>query len=239
MIAAAAICAVAGAWAIESANVVGYETQNIVDGDINMKGFNFEATDGTSLSLNDLTGTGMSMSDDEAEADQVKLWNNGGYITFAYFSDEGGTWFDVAGDAEPVINPGQSFWYVSYGTGVSGKNIRLAGALVNDSDVTINLVNGDINMIVNPYPASFNMNNTAQVQWIQCTMSDDEAEADQIKVWNNGGYLTFAYFSDEGGTWFDVAGDEEAVVPSGAGFWFVAYDADDGASKKIKFIRPY
>jgi hypothetical protein len=232
---------------VESSNIVGYDTQTIVDGKINMKGIAFENITGTEINLNEISGTGMTAGEDETCSDQVLVWNaiDSGYTTYAYFDEgeDGKNLYDVFGDSEPVLEPGKAFWYQSYATGVSGKSIVISGAIAPENYTHIDLVNGKINMVVSPYPVDIDLNDPTTVEFINCVAGEDETCADQVLVWSakDSGYSTYAYFDEgeDGKNWYDVFGDTEPIIPSGIGFWYSSFKTDGNVAKQISFPRPY
>ena len=52
-------------------SLVGYKSEDLVDGKINMKGFTFSTVAGEPISLNEITGEGLVAGEDDTCADQV------------------------------------------------------------------------------------------------------------------------------------------------------------------------
>ena len=229
---------------IVSSDIVGYQQTNITDGNLNMTGVAFENVNGTDLNLNDLTGEGLKIGDSDEDADVVMVWRpeDSGYDIFAYCDNYDGTasWYDMYGSAEPIIPAGKGFWFSAYNTGKSNRTLCAAGAVISEDDTTINLVGGNLNMVVNPYPTTVDLNDATQVVLQNLTVGDSDEDADVVMVWRaeDSGYDIFAYCDNYDGTasWYDMYGSAEPVIQSGKGFWF---SAKAGNGKALKFIRPY
>ena len=226
--------------------IVGYGTESLVDGKINMKGIAFVKVDGESINLNEISGKGMTAGEDESCADQVLVWNatKSLYTTYAYYDEgeDGKTWYDVFGSTEPIFPAGTAFWYQSYATGDKNKDITIAGAVASESDITFDLVDGKINMVNNPYPCAFDLNDDSTVVLIDCLAGEDESCADQVLVWNatKSLYTTYAFYDEgeDGKTWYDVFGSSEPIIPGGTAFWYSCFKAEDGVKKQLKFLSP-
>ena len=229
---------------IVSSDIVGYSTTDIVNGKLNMTGLSFVAVDGSDLDLNATSGEGLTAGDDDSNSDVVMVWNasTSGYEIYAYCDNGDGTatWYNMYGETEPVIPAGKGFWFKSYDTKTSGKTFVVSGAVEKDSDVTMTLVGGKLNMVVNPYPTAIDLNSTSSVVPINLTAGDDDSNSDVAMVWDasTSGYEIYAYCDngDETATWYNMYGETEPVISAGKGFWF---NATAGTGKALKFIRPY
>ena len=116
---AAGLCATVMA-EITSANVVGYKTDALTDGNFNMVSVSFNNVDGTGVQLNggnvtfENLITGFDFSDGP---DLIEVWNpeTSGY-TYHYFYDQDG-WTDDSGngyfedDYPDGLPAGAAFWY--------------------------------------------------------------------------------------------------------------------------------
>ena len=231
---------------IVSSDIVGYSTDSLTSGNFNMAGvtFNNIGSDET-FNLNDVNIANATGSDEMNTADLVQIWDptTSGYTFFykyyeaEYPEDEG--WYDAGGDAEPIVGNGTAFWYRARSG--SEKSITFAGAIEGSDDVTVDLTGGNFNMVINPFPAAIDLNDTATVTINNATGSDEMNTADLVQVWNpaTSGYTFFykyyeaEYPEDEG--WYDAGGDAEPVLPAGTAFW---YRARSGEGKSITFPNP-
>ena len=172
------------------------------------------------------------------------VWNasTSGYDIYAYCDNGDGTatWYNMYGESEPVIPACKGFWFKSYDTQTTGKTLVVSGAVESESDVTITLESANLNMVVNPYPAAFDLNSTDSVVPVNLTAGEDDSNSDVVMVWdaNTSGYEIYAYCDNGDGTatWYNMYGEAEPVIAAGKGFWF---NAMAGTGKALKFIRPY
>ncbi len=235
----------ASAFAVESANTVGFTTKAISADTFYLCGIQFEDVgNGTgAINLNDLvsmSGIVASVYDDmETDAAQIQVRNASGtgYDTFYYISDaySGNTevtgWADGAGDlAEAAVNIGKGFWFKAPAAAISGTaSLTLSGQVSGNASGAVAFAANTFVLGANPFPAAVDFADVT-VSGITAVGYDDmETDAAQIQVRNASGtgYNTFYYISDaysgndEVTGWADGAGDlaEGDSISVGAGFW--------------------
>ena len=219
----------------------------MVGGKFNMNGIMFTSVDGNAIDLNDVTFTNLTKSDDPATADIISVWDaaSSGYTTYYFYNAEGDEenwgWHDENWELEDATLPaGTAFWFKAKAG--DGKGMTQSGALDKTTDSTYDIVGGKYNMLINPYPASVDLNSDASITFTNLTKSDDPATADIISVWDaaSSGYTTYYFYNAEGDEenwgWHDENWElEDATLPAGTAFWF---KAKAGTGKKITFINP-
>ena len=131
---AAAVAAAGGLMAIESANVVGYNTDTITAKKFNMVSVPFEGTDGKGFKLNQcLSGVDLTGTASPTTADLIEIWDaaTGAYEDWYYYNagDEYTGWWDVITQTKMFedvyttgLPVGKPFWYKA-ATGTGGFNI--------------------------------------------------------------------------------------------------------------------
>lgn len=109
---------------IQSANVVGYVTSNILKDDYTMFGIQFEGVSGGGVKFKDL-GINANGGESPPDADNILVWKNGEYFTY-YFGDWGDPsagwdkkWWEDFGDfedaSEKPLEVGAACWYLRRG----------------------------------------------------------------------------------------------------------------------------
>lgn len=246
---------------VTSANVVGYETDSLkgsAAGGIMMRGIMFNNVAGGDYDLNALNIANIKGGLDTSDSDTIKVWDGVGYTTYFYCDYEGAEesgdkgWWDFGGVEASVLPLGTAFWYQSAAEGGTNKpkNITVSGEVESADDVPVDIVDGKINMMINPYPVMTELNNTDSVSFENITGGLDTSDSDVIKMWDGVGYVTFFYCDYEGAEetgdkgWWDFGGVEESKIASGNAFWYVAcipngQSAKTGEKvKKITFKSP-
>jgi len=210
--------------AVDSENIVGYQTLDITDGKLNMISVPWEAVGGGALSiqemLNDPLGAGLQGGsiwlDNVADADIVKVWNpaTSGYKDY-YLYDSGGEyagwdgqWIDNA-SGQPSTDPfakGSTFWLLSKADVGGTTAVTQAGQAPAAASVVAAITAGKLNMVANPYPTAYELNGAAAPDLLAAGAQggsiwlDNVADADILKVWNpaTSGYKDY-YLYDSGG----------------------------------------
>ena len=227
-----------------------------------MIAFNFTSVDGKGAQLNDITGTGIYGSTDGYAADQIRIWNpsTSGYEVWFYWFDESDHswdgWWDFPNaqvefkDVHPdgLVN-GTAAWYLSANES-SGGTASFAGAVDTAKSVTMTLTKGNFNMIGNPFPVGFQLNNQDQVTWENAFGSTDGYAADQIRIWNpsTSGYEVWFYWFDESDHswdgWWDFPNAQVEFqdthpngLPAGVPCWYLSA-APLGGTFDVTFKTP-
>ena len=238
----AAVTAI-GAFAIESANTVGYSSTAVAANTWYMAGVQFTDTaTGTGISLQDFVKGDFEpkefWSDELAIAPMVQLYGPSGYTAYYYFSDaadgedEVTAWADDGGDAVDVtLAPGQALWFKNPTAACS---VTFAGQVLAAGTKAITCTAGAWNMIANPYPMALALNGD-KVTWNvepKEFWSDELAIAPMVQLYGPSGYTAYYYFSDAADgedeviAWADDGGDAVDVsIPAGGAIWFKASDA--------------
>ena len=155
MIAAAALCATVGASAIESQNVVGYQTYDAsLTDDMATIGVTFSNVAAVS---GDYTITDTMFGRTVEDNDQILLWDNANYnlINYTYYDGLGWTMTDAFGDESPAasitVSKGQVLWFLpndpANAVSVSGE-VAASGT----QTLTFSLADSDCFAFVNPFP---------------------------------------------------------------------------------------
>ena len=254
----AALCGAVSFADVQSANVVGYMTQNIVDGTENMGGISFLAVDGDDIDLNaNVQVENLVKSDLADTADRIMVWDpsNSGYTTYYFYNAEGDEenwgWHDENFELPDAKLPaGTAFWFMAYQEGdePAEKNITVSGAVEDAIVEPFEIVDGTENTFVNPYPCAIDLNDEKTVILANVTKSDMADTADRIMVWDpsNSGYTTYYFYNAEGDEenwgWHDENFElSDAVLPAGTAFWLYAYQEGDepATDKTIQFVKPF
>ena len=120
------LCAAVCLANVQSANVVGYVTKNILKDDYTMFGIQFEDVAGGGVKFKDLQGN-FNGGEELATADYIMVWKDGTYYNY-YYGDWGAEaedpswnnkWWEDFGDfedaSEKTIDPGLACWYLRRG----------------------------------------------------------------------------------------------------------------------------
>ena len=197
------------------ANYVGYITDNITKAKFNMIGFNFTSVDGKSgIQLKDITGTGIHGAEMTGDADQIRIWNpaTGTYEVWYYYVDDSHEWdgwydldtqMNLFEDVHPEgLMNGSAAWYLS-ANGSHGGTASIAGAVDAAKSVTLTLTKGKFNMIGNPFPVGFQLNNPDQVTWENAHGAEMTGDADQFRIWDpaTGTYEVWYLYVDDSHEW--------------------------------------
>ena len=228
---AAALCAAVCLADVQSSNVVGYETLNLLANDYTMFGMNFEAVDGGSVTLKDLKGNffgGPTM----AEGDNILLWKEDGYHNYYFgywgdpeYPDWDNVWYDDGdNDASDVeIGAGRACWYLRR---ADASSLTISGG-VKLTPTTVTLLANDYTMFSNPYPSAIALKDLkVTAPFGGPTM----AEGDNLLIWLADGYHNYYYgywgdpeYPDWDNVWYDD-GDNDAsdvTIDSGVACWYL------------------
>ena len=249
LIFAAAIAAGMGAFALESANVVGYANKNAESGKFLILGAQFEQVSDGSMSIDGLiTGVSETALDDnglfKTTAAQIQIPNGVGYTTRFYLADgwyEKGNddWAQKAGwcDEDGLIvadelTPGEAVWLKDPN---GDANVMIAGAVPSEKTTTVSCP-AEFALRANVYPMPITLNSSSMVVSGAAVVNIDDngafkLTAPQIQIPNGVGYTTRWYVAD---AWYDKGNDEWAqkagwcdedgllvsdIIPVAQGFW--------------------
>ena len=239
---AAAVAAAGGLMAIESANVVGYNTQSIQGGKMNCVSFQFAdlTASGDLASLANLSTSGLTpgvYNTMETDAPCIMIYDGaGGYNYYYYISDAydaGGNevtaWANFSGDvADDTVTLGTGFWLRIPAGSCSTGTLTDAGGVSMADTATIGIANG-LTLAGNPFPMGFDFSKVTTTGITPGAYNTMETDAPCIMIYDGaGGYNYYYYISDAydaGGNevtgWANFSGDEETgtVAGAGTGFW--------------------
>ncbi len=201
-----AAAAAISAFAIESANTVGYNAKAVEAAKFAILGVQFEATDGTT-DINKIISGVTGVSQDElgenfvASAPHIQVPNGVGYDLYYYLTDgyyatgeiEDGEdvyaqkpgWCDfngiiagdAAADADGVLIPGVAIWIKDPNL---AESFLQAGQVPSDSTLQIS-VPATFALRANAFPIEFNLNDTSKVTFSGLTgVSQDELGEDFV-----------------------------------------------------------
>ena len=247
MIAAVASIAAVGAFAVESANIVGYNTVDINPG-YNMFAVNFKQMgEGQSIKIDDLfpgggkSDTVFTYGASAAAADKIMVWDNtaGEYSTYFLYKIKKGSsekdyyWVDASLSlaTDVAFKNGDAFWFYKRGSAVTA---NVSGE-VELSDVKEIDINDGYNMIGSFFPGGWTINDdtfytAAYWQNSGATYGASAAAADKLMVWDNSinEYSTYFLYkikkgsSDNDYRWVDASLNLATgnVLTPGKGAWY-------------------
>ncbi len=231
--------AAASAFAVESANTVGYTTQAIAADTFYMIGVQFENVGGGAITFDDLiTMTGVQAYEDgDDDCAQILVSEDVGYRYYYYITDawdaddkplNKDAWaYDgyecTAADLQAL---GGGFWFKAP-VAASGAKITVKGQVYTNATATVSFPAGDYAIIANPFPVDTCF---ADVTTTGVTAYEDgDADCAQILVSEAVGYKYYYYITDawdaddkplNKDAWGDDGYECEGVnVPAGASFW--------------------
>ena len=237
----AAVAAAAGSlMAIESANVVGYNTQAVQGDKLYCIGLQFAdvGVAGDLASIAKLSTSGVTPGAYDTmgtDAPCIMIYNGVGYDYFYYISDaydadgnEVTAWADNNGDEATTQKAlGTGCWLrIPAGKATDG-SVTESGE-VNDADTsTINIANG-LTLASSPYPVALNMAKVTTSGLVAGAYDTMGTEAPCIMTYNGVGYNYYYYISDaydadgnEVTAWADNNGDAVTgeITAVGEAFW--------------------
>jgi hypothetical protein len=197
----------------------------------------FQNIGGGASTLTELLGTaGYTASPFSGSADQVTVYDPtllpaSPYVTLALWSDFGDTqreWrlisdFFTPGSGDGVgFDPAMGFWYQA-AAGASATESTASGEVPAGSSVDVPVVAG-FQILSYPYSATVDLNST-DLAASGATANLFSGSADQITIYTNGVYDTFA-LSSSGPEWRPIGAFFSAApslpLPLGNGFWYFA-----------------
>ena len=214
LIFAAAAVAGMGAFALESANIVGYATTDLVDGNKLISAQFLQVASAEGYDIQNIVATGDDVEGSvflqtltaSGKADESFSWD-----TWMFVEDKP-AWIDSDGIATRKFAPGEALWV----QGKVGYTLQTSGE-VSKEDAIVNLVDGNV-AIGNPFPVKVN------IQDIVATGADVEGsvfiqtltsagKADESFSWD-----TWMFVEDEP-AWIDDDGIATRDFEPGEGLW--------------------
>ncbi|MBR4757709.1 MAG: hypothetical protein IK084_02765 [Bacteroidaceae bacterium] len=233
----------ASAFAVESANVVGYTTQAVTADTYYMIGVQFQTVGGNTseIGLNDLVKlngiAAAAYTDMDTSAAKILVNTASGYDFYYYLSDaydsngdEVTGWADGTGDlADGTMALGDGFWFIAPVVG-SSASISVKGEVTKVVNPVVSFGAG-WSIIANPFPVDTSLANVTTSGLVAVGYSEMDTAAAQILVNTASGYDFYYYLSDaydsngdEVTAWADGTGDacSGTQVSAGEGFWMKA-----------------
>lgn len=231
--------------AIESSNVVGYNTVTI-DKEYTILGIPFMGMTDAAMSIQDAVPycEGMTKGNGAGAADSIQIMNAdgnydeyfmcNGYRAKAAVSGGDGKWVKTDGSAvvsTATMPAGTPFWYISKNH-ATPYNITVAGQVLS-TDSSQTPLNVTYQLIANPYPCDLPLNDG--IPYVEgMTKGNGAGAADSIQIMDAAGnydeyfmcngYRAKAAVTDGDGKWVKTDGSavvSDAVLPAGKGGWFV------------------
>ena len=234
MIAAAAIAAVATAGAVESANIVGYDTLALRGGNqAKGVGASFIPVSEGGLKLGDIKIIGYDTTegyaDFEVQAKQLDGYGRGGTAYYwCDFEEEGDVYYgwydeDMNEYNDLALVAGEGLWVYSPSTDFQ---IQSAGA-VPDTNIAVTLRGGNqAKLVVNPMPTTVTLGDVTVAGYNTTDgYADFEIQAKQLDGYGRGGTAYYwCDFEEEGDVyygWYDEDMNEynDLEVVAGDGLW--------------------
>ena len=208
-----------GLLAVESANVVGYNTTDMyTDGMFTAVVVPFlNVTDATKgLSLYDIEIANVTKNNIAANADQIWIWKNG-YAWDKYFINTAGQWKQTSGAKTEfsVVYPdglpeGTGLYIKTKGS--TAKTVTGSGAVdtVNPEVSTALFADGMFTYVGNPYPVITKITDSTQFEIENVTKHNIAANADQVWIWKNG-YAWDKFFINTSSQWKHTSGAKAEI----------------------------
>lgn len=247
-----------------SSPIVGYMQDGIVPAKYNMISVPFNKVDGTGVTLDDFNIPGFAKNINEDYVDYLMIWKAAmsAYDAFYYYYDpdypEDNDWYKSGTESTfdelypSGLSAGQALWYLpTANVPRSSISCTMSGA-VEDSDDTgwMNLEKAKYNMVANPYPVAWKINDDAAVQFTNFAKNINEDYVDYIMVWKAemSAYDAFYYYYDpdypEDNDWYK-SGTESTFdelyptgIPAGTPVWILGTANVVRDSFSVKFFNP-
>ena len=249
LVTAACALAAASAFAVESANTVGYATQAITGGSWYLVGIQFEGvgSETATVAFDDLitlTGvTAAAYDKQESDAAEIQYFNGVGYDHFYYINDAYDAQDnDVGHDCwakdgyEVTANKkalGEGFWFKAPAAAISGTaSMTVKGQVLADATKTVSFTANTWKIISNPFPTALGLQNVTTTGVTAVAYDNQESDGAEIQYFNGVGYVHFYYISDAYDAQDNDVGHDcwakdgyittGTQIPVGQAFWFKA-----------------
>ena len=232
VIGVAAMAAI-GAFALESANTVGYTTRTVTQGDWALVGAQFETTASQSMDINSFIKGDFTPQDEIQDAPLIQVWDSSEGLVSYYYLTEDGTldeegWADSSTTLVDIEIPlGSAVWFRDNNEDCTITVAGQVGAVGASVDATA----GGWNLLANPYPTAFELNGD-KVDWSELVPKDEIQDAPLLQVWDSSEGLVSYYYLTEDGTldeqgWADSSTNlTDVEIQPGEGFWLWPVDQD-------------
>ncbi len=247
LIALTAIAACGAALAIESANIVGYQTIDApAAGKYAMLSVQFEGIgETTTIPIASLLSVGAPKGAKSIAfgADQIWLWDSAGADWIKYFyRSTNQAWCksgDTAATTDTVKNGDTVFFY--RGTGGADTTLTLSGGvcLFTATPTHTDLVAGQYRFMAYPWPIAMAIADFKNYQGAPKGAKSIAFGADQIWRWDTENNDWIKYFYRSSNTSWCKSGEQSETtdtIPAGEGFFF--YRGTGGATDTVTFTYP-
>ena len=222
---AAAVAAAGGLMAIESANVVGYNTQAVQGDKLYCIGLQFADVGSASdmASIASLLPSGVTAGAYDTmgtDAPCIMIYNGATYDYYYYISDaydangnEVTAWADGGGDetsAQKAIGTG-CWLRIPAGKATAG-SVTEAGQVSDADTSTINIANG-LTLASSPYPVALDISKVTTSGLVAGVYDTMGTDAPCIMIYNGATYNYYYYISDA----YDANGNEVTAWADGGG----------------------
>lgn len=227
-----AVAAISSAFAVESANVVGYmetDLEDKADNPSSSFGAAFVPVTGDVVDLSDLKVAGYSGSvisgveaqtlDEYGDSDRIFQWLDGtaGKVTFYGWYEDGSDLHDDFDEADRVrIQPGSGLCIF-----VDDPSMKVqSSGEVPQSDVSVEMVADEGILVVNPTPVEVDLSDTrvagysgSVISGVELQTLDEYGDSDRIFQWLDGtaGKVTFYGWYEDGTDLHDDFDDGDKV----------------------------
>ena len=215
--ASAALCATVGFSAVESQNIVGYNTATIqgTDESGNVKwhllAIQFKDVGGSTdqiplskalqmTSVPAYTGTWKTRA---ANAPTLQVWDGSTFVSYWYVAPScsglaadawvtGTAKTDVG--ASTMLKAGDAIWFTAKNLGTGTGTVTFAGAVKTEASATVDIAAGEWNMGANPYPISYSINAiTPSFAAYAGTWKTRAANAPTLQLWDGETFVSYWY----------------------------------------------
>ena len=255
MIAAVASMAAVGAFAVESANVVGYGPTETIDGGISA-GASFVPVSGSTVDLGDITVSGYTGStgedievqtlDEYGATDKSYIWKDvtvfgTKYLGWFLDGELDGAYEDLDDDDKVTLQPGEGLWVLS--SAEQDFTLQTAGQ-VAALDVPTDLIEGGLTC-VNPTPIDVDLGDCYVDSYDGSTGEDVEVQTldeygatDKSYIWKDVSVFGTKYYGwfldgELDGAYDDLDDDDKVTIKPGQGIWVLS-----SAEQDFQFVWP-
>ena len=242
---ACAACVLAGMVSaqVESVNIVGYNTVNLI-AEYTLFALNFENVGGGAMPINDAFPyqAGAMKAGGLNDSDQLQVRDGAGYIVYRLRSTSvpANSWCrSGTTPTTDTIATGTAAWYLSRrNPSVSEPlSFQVAGEVANDATKNLTIVSG-YNLIANPYPYSVGLNSGIGFQ--SGMVSGGLNDSDQLQVRDGTGYIVYRLraTSSPANSWCRTGTTPTTdELPIGTAAWYLSRQAS--GSFQLQIARPW
>ena len=228
--------AAVGAFAVESANIVGYGPTTLPADGLSV-GPSFTTINGSAYDLMDVRVVGYeteSMGDVQVQTltgaggtDRTFIWYDFVQDEVAYYGWFDGDTFEPLTEGEVTLAPGEGLWSVTTADGLS---LQTSGSVPSAADVALALP-ADGLTVANPTPVIVDLIDCYVSGYATENMGDVQVQTltgaggtDRTFIWYDFVQDEVAYYGWFDGDTFEPLADDEVTLAPGEGLWTVSTD---------------